>query len=341
MSNDIDAQAVRWFARLRAANATDADRQAHAEWLAADAEHELAYGRIEQHWHDVGALESWARTELRHLDVASRTRVRRRAGAWGVGFATAASLALAAVWWGWSPRVDEVVHIVTDKAEQRQMALDDGSRLHVNTASDLEVRYTRVIREIVVNRGESVFDVVHRGERPFVVRAGRHSVIAVGTRFAVRRRHDGHWAVTVIDGRVAVVLGTPSEPEEFAALLSLAPSDTYEHGVILTADQRLRIDPSGTIVAEERTDAEEATAWQAGMLKFRQTPLREVAREISRYTLGEVRVADGVPDYPVTGIVHIRNRETMVGYLVEVVPVTPVNSGAGVTVLRAKRGGGQ
>lgn len=66
-----------------------------------------------------------------------------------------------------------------------------------------------------------------------------------------------------------------------------------------------------------------------------------MAREISRYTLGEVRVADGVPDDPVTGIVHIRNRETMVGYLVEVVPVTPVNSGAGVTVLRAKPGGGQ
>ena len=341
MSNDIDAQAIRWFVRLRAANATDADRQTHAEWLAADVEHELAYGRIEQLWDDVGELEFWARTELRHLNVAPRARVRRRAGVWGVGFATAASLAFIALWWGWSPSADEVVHIVTDKAEQRQIALDDGSRLHVNTASDLEVRYTRAIREIVVNSGESVFDVVHRGDRPFVVRAGRHSVIAMGTRFAVRRGQDGDWAVTVIDGRVAVVPGAPSAPEEFASLLSLTPSDTYEHGVILTADQRLRIDPSGTIVAEERTNAEEATAWQAGMLKFRQTPLREVAREISRYTLGEVRVAEGVPDYPVTGIVHIRNRETMVGYLVEVVPVTPVNSDAGVIVLRAKSGAGQ
>ena len=88
-------------------------------------------------------------------------------------------------------------------------------------------------------------------------------------------------------------------------------------------------------MAEQETDASAAIAWQAGMLKFRQTPLREVAREISRYTLGEVRVADDVPDHPVTGIIHIRNLQTMVGYLTEVVPVTPVESGAGVTVLQA------
>lgn len=334
MSDHLDAEAIRWFVRLRAQNATSVDRHAHAEWLAADIEHELAYARIEQQWHDTTALEHWARTELSQLNLASRTRMGRRAKIWTTGLATAASLALAGVWWSWSsaPGNAQIVRIVTERAEQRQMALDDGSRLHVNTASDLEVRYTPSVREIVVNSGEGVFDVDHEAQRPFVVRAGRHSVIAVGTRFAVRRKDDGQWSITVIEGRVAVVRGNPSTTEDFAAVLAFGTSDPYGNGVFVDANERLHIDQAGRIVAEEQTDAEEATAWQAGMLKFRQMPLREVAKEISRYTRGEVRVADGVPDYPVTGIIHIRSSETMVDYLVEVVPVTPVKSGA-VTVL--------
>ena len=337
MPDDIDAQAIRWFVRLRAPTATDEDRRAHAEWLTENVDHELAYARIEQHWHDMGELESWGRTELRRMGLAWRTRAGRHVRLSVAGMlAAAASLTLVAVWWGMSGEsrgAAEVIHIVTEKAEQRHLALDDGSRLHVNTASDLEVRYTAQIREIVVNTGESLFDVKHHGDRPFVVRAGRHSVIAVGTRFAVRLKHDGEWAVTVIEGRVAVVPGTPSNPEEFAALLSSLTSSSHERGVILGADERAEIDQSGQVLTEEEMDAAAATAWHSGMLKFRQTPLREVAREISRYTLGEVRVADSVPDHPVTGIIHIRNRETMVGYLIEVVPLTAVEGGAGVTVL--------
>ena len=44
-----------------------------------------------------------------------------------------------------------------------------------------------------MKRGESVFDVDHDPRRPFVVRAGAHSVIAVGTHFAVRGGDDGEW----------------------------------------------------------------------------------------------------------------------------------------------------
>ena len=338
-SSDIDAQAIHWFARLRAPDATDADRSAHAEWLAADERHELAYARVERQWRELEGLRHWGQAELRRLGQESRTRATRNVRLSVAGaVAAAAVLALAAVWWGISaePAVgaEEALRIVTQKTEQRHMMLGDGSRVHVNTASDLEVRYRRHMREVVLNTGEGLFDVDHRANRPFVVRAGRHSVIAVGTRFAVRRKHDGEWAVTVIEGRVAVVPGRPASPEEFADLLSAAASGRQGQRVILGPDEQLHINVAGQIVAEQETDALAAIAWQAGMLKFRQTPLREVAREISRYTLGEVRVADDVPDHPVTGIIHIRNLQTMVGYLTEVVPVTPVESGAGVTVLQ-------
>lgn len=342
---DVDAQAIHWFVRLRAPDATDADRSAHGDWLAADERHELGYACIERQWLELEGLRHWGQAELRRLGHKSRTPSTRNmrlavAGA----MAAAAALACIAVWWGMTAApvmAEEALRIVTQKTEQRHMMLGDGSRVHVNTASDLEVRYRRHLREVVVNTGEGLFDVDHRADRPFVVRTGHHSVIAVGTRFAVRRKNDGEWAVTVIEGRVVVVPGRPASPEEFAELLSAAPSGRFGQSVILGPDEQLHIDGTGQIVAEQETDALAAIGWQTGMLKFRQTPLREVAREISRYTLGEVRVADNVPDHPVTGIIHIRNLQTMVGYLTEVVPVTPVESGAGVTVLQAPLGEGR
>ena len=335
MQDDRNAQAASWYTRLRAPDVTSAERHEFNQWLAADIEHELAYARIEQEWHDVGALESWARDELSQLNLASANRTRRSRAMWITGLATAASLLLAVLWWqGIGPPGTPVMTITTAKTEQRQLALDDGSRLHVNTASDLEVRYTPRVREVIVKRGESVFDVDHDAARPFVVRAGAHSVIAVGTRFAVRRGDDDEWAVTVIEGRVAVVRGIP---EDFTAILSQRAPRIWQDGVILDANEQLKIDSSGRIRNEQQTDAEAATAWQQGMLKFHNTPLRVAAREISRYTHSEVQVAEGVPDYPVTGIIHIRDRESMVTLLGEVVPVTPQDNAAGVTILYEAR----
>ena len=331
MNDDINVQAVNWFTRLRAPDVTSADGHEFNQWLAADIEHELAYARIEQVWHDVGDLESWARDELSQLNLASANRTRSRAARWVTALATAASLLLAVIWWqGTWPADTPVMNITTAKTEQRQLALDDGSRLHVNTASDLEVRYTPSVREVIVKRGESVFDVDHDARRPFVVRAGVHSVIAVGTRFAVRRGNDGDWAVTVIEGRVAVVPGTP---DDYTAILSQNAPEVLQDGVLLNANEQIEIDSSGRIKAEQQTDADAATAWQQGMLKFHNTPLRVAVREISSYTHNEVQVAEGVPDYPVTAIIHIRNRDSMVSLLGEVVPVMPLNNEAGITIL--------
>ena len=335
MKDDINAQAVSWFTRLRAPDVTSADRHEFNQWLAADIEHELAYARIEQEWRDVGALESWARDELSQLNLATANRTRRSRAVWVTGLATAALLLLAVIFWqGVGPAGTPVMSITTAQTEQRQLALDDGSRLHVNTASDLKVRYTPSVREVVMKRGESVFDVNHDPTRPFVVRAGAHSVIAVGTRFAVRRGNDGQWAVTVIEGRVAVVPGTP---DDYTAILYQNAPGTLQDGVLLDANEQVEIDSSGRIKAEQQTDADAVTAWQQGMIKFHNTPLRVAVREISRYTRNEVQVGDGVPDYPVTAIIHIRNRESMVNLLGEVVPVKPVNNAGGITILYENR----
>ncbi|MDE0348173.1 MAG: FecR domain-containing protein [Gammaproteobacteria bacterium] len=326
MKDDIDTQAIRWFTRLRAPDVTSTDRHNFNQWLEADFEHELAYARAEQEWQDVGGLESWARDELAQLNLQ---HARRPRGKLLVGLAAAASLVVAVLWWqGMEPTAGSRMTVTTAKAEQRQLALDDGSRLHVNTDSDLEIRYSASVREVIVKRGEGAFDVDHDESRPFVVRAGKHNVIAIGTSFAVYRTELGHWSVTVLEGRVAVV---PDTVDDF--MLSSEATTSARGGLILERNEQLVIDASGEISSGYETDAEAVTAWRRGVLKFYKTPLREAVREISRYTHNNVQVADGVPDYDVTGIINIRSHESMVSLLAAVVPVAPVNHGSGVTIL--------
>lgn len=53
----IEEEAVTWFVRLHDEDATDADRAAHAEWLAADPRHGVAWGEVAQLWSGMDALQ--------------------------------------------------------------------------------------------------------------------------------------------------------------------------------------------------------------------------------------------------------------------------------------------
>src|SRR3546814_4203377 len=79
--------------------------------------------------------------------------------------------------------------------QQHDVALEDGSRVRLDTNSALVVRYSRKHRDVVLERGRAQFDVAHAPQRPFTVHAGPGTVRAVGTQFQVRHQDD---AVQVI-----------------------------------------------------------------------------------------------------------------------------------------------
>ena len=87
----------------------------------------------------------------------------------------------------------------------------------------------------------------------------------------------------------------------------------------------------------EEVNAAEVTAWDRGLLVLDGMPLRQVAKELSRYISGDVEVAVDVPDHPVTGVIKISDSETMLRFLSEVVPVRPVKRSSQITVLYAAK----
>ena len=256
---------------------------------------------------------------------------RRHMRYWTAGLASAAALFLAVIFWS---TVDTPVHYETVKAEQREVALNDGSRIHLNTATAVSVHYTEEMREVSLRQGEGLFDV-NPDERPFVVRAADTSVFAVGTRFRVYL-DGGDVIVTVLEGTVAVA--TADVPETDIGQIPFSNANDKRviktpGSVLLRADQQTTVGASGALSATETVNAGMVTAWREGKLVFDATPLRQVVREISRYSPGEIAVADDVPDHPVTALLHIRSPEAMLRFLSSAVPVTPVKLSPQLTVL--------
>ena len=86
----------------------------------------------------------------------------------------------------------------------RDIALADGSDVHVRTASDLlVVRDDAAHIELSLERGSALFDVVPNREREFSVSAGMVRVTVLGTEFTVERE-DGQVRVGVTRGKVRV-----------------------------------------------------------------------------------------------------------------------------------------
>ena len=110
-------------------------------------------------------------------------------------------------------------HFETDIGQQASYQLSDGTRITLNTNSELKVDYSQDRRRIYLLRGEAHFDVAKNPQRPFVVYAGEGMVWAVGTAFNVRYQHgsdansqDNYIDVTVTEGTIKVYTEINADP---------------------------------------------------------------------------------------------------------------------------------
>lgn len=92
----------------------------------------------------------------------------------------------------------------TGVGERRQIALEDGSQLQLNSNSAVDVKFDGHQRVIELLQGELWVDVAKDAQRPFVVRTDQGTATALGTRYLVKRAPDGTTVVTVIESTVAV-----------------------------------------------------------------------------------------------------------------------------------------
>jgi transmembrane sensor len=161
---------------------------------------------------------------------------------------------------------------VTAKGQQRQISLPDGSRLTLDTDSAVDVAFSTGRRSLVLERGRALFDVERDPKRPFEVRAGDRSVVALGTRFDVRADPD-RIRVTLFEGRVAV------SRTGGGSAIELSPGEQFNQ--------------QGASARVVQAPAEEdALAWRQGLVTFEDETLASAAAELNRYSSKALVVRD-------------------------------------------------
>jgi transmembrane sensor len=180
-----------------------------------------------------------------------------------------------------APRAVALRETSTRPGERATVLLADGSRVTLAAASTLRYPLTFGPTRDLHLQGEAYFEVAHDPTRPFLVHARGAETRVLGTKFVVRAlAADSAVVVAVAEGKVA---------------LSRARDTTLSavRAAVLTRGEVGRLAPGGDAAVLVGADAAQYLAWTEGRLLFRDTPLRDVLPELSRWYGFDVRFAPG------------------------------------------------
>lgn len=253
------------------------ERQAIYEWVEADPRHAVAFARMEAAW-DMAArlraspppVESAAPVE--EAPTVSPATRRKVIG----GFIAASAVAgLATAGWRYAKNVELYR---TGVGERRIVKLSDGSEVHLNTASTIEVAMKADTRRVHLVKGEALFEVAHDPSRPFLVDAASAQLRAIGTAFNVRIREDVV-ELTVTQGVVAV-----TQPGDLGHK-PRGPRIAAGDGAVIRSGAVASTALGGQVLRQR-------TAWQNGVIELDGETLAQAVEEFNRYRAQPIIIGD-------------------------------------------------
>jgi transmembrane sensor len=326
----VEATAATWLA-LRDGGMDESQTAAFIRWLDEDPRHALVFGELDRTWSRFGRLEE-LRPAVAPMPVVRAPSRPRRPIVWSMA---AALLVMGLGYTVWQ-QVDQRAHrqvVATEIGAMRVMELPDGSTVHLNTDTQIHLRYAEIERRVELVRGEAHFTVKPDAARPFVVAAGAVQVRAVGTSFNVRRRAD-EVEVLVTSGRV-VVEQEREGASKVAAPDVPAPMLGAGERVVLATKRVEFVAP--TVERIQPVEVERVMAWQERRLVFDGTPLREVVAEFNRYNQRQLVIDDPIlAERLFGGTFRADNHEALVQLLEEAFEVEVVPLGNRTLLRRAR-----
>lgn len=298
----VQTAAADWLARRETGLSVE-EQQQFSEWLLADVRHAAAVKEIELAWRFIGKPRHTGQADLVVEAVEQRVSRRSRRRRWSLALGSLAAAAVVAIGIfvqheaGVSAPV-ELAGRVEIKPERR--ILPDGSIVELKTGADISFDFSPEQRGVRLVRGEAHFAVTKDSQRPFVVTAGKVTVRAVGTEFAVRVDPVAV-DVLVTEGRVAVQRVGPaaaaSTPAVEAAPTYLNAGNRTVVPVAAVAGGPLEVQ---SVAAGQ---IESALAWRSMRVEFTATPLSEIVTRLNRQNGVQLALADpALGDLRISGI---------------------------------------
>jgi transmembrane sensor len=332
----IDVAATLWHTR-REQGLNNAEETEFQEWLTADPAHESAFTQIDE---SIGLLRKLPAARVAHLRRAARVdtppaatpgqqagRSSWRPGGWRhapnmrVAALALCGAAILAIGVHWQQQPVFIQRYTTERGQQLEIPLPDGSALSLDSATQVQVTLYRDRREVHFEEGQALFNIATDAARPFKVQAGSARVTVHGTRFSVRYRKEGASAgavdVEVEAGHVQVAHATPE-------------TDATHTSVDLRAGESVRLSPTGALGAIRPIAPDSIAPWRKGFIRFTNTPLAEALQEMERY--GPTNLVIRSPDVaalPVGGSYRIGNPSAFARILPQILPVRLVRGNDG------------
>lgn len=273
LADDHAGKAATWFIKLRDDDLPESEYLAWQEWLAESGLNAAAFADAERCWEDLDNIKNplWPEKHSRTTNLIRRFMPIAAAilVALSIGFVVQKNIS--------APLTTTTYQ--TARAEHKNIQLEDGSEITLGARSIINVNYTVQQRNITLVRGEAVFSVAKNKARPFVVRVGKGTVTAIGTKFNIHSINQDV-TVTVLEGIVEVNPLSTNENISTAALprVSAGKAVSYDH--------------DGHISEIKPTNVDAATSWEKGLLVRVNTPLSSVIADVNRYSSREIIIGD-------------------------------------------------
>lgn len=292
-NEQVVRQAIHWMLRLRGSG--DAELQRACEhWRGQDADHELAWQRVQQLDRELGVAMPGAGLVLDN----ARAGLRRRQA---LKLLTGAAVGGAALWLTRDimPWERLTADLATATGERRGLALADGSQLQLNTDSAVDIRFDSQQRLIELRRGEILVSSAIQATPLHVVTA--HGRVETRAARFVLRQGKAASRLSVLQGSVA-----------------LTPSNGLSKQVV-EAGQNVDLTREG-IRTVEKLDLE-AGAWVDGLIVTRDMRLADFLAEVSRYRHGRLACADSIRDLRLSGVFRLDDTDKLLSLLPRTLPV--------------------
>ncbi|GKS77411.1 FecR domain-containing protein [Acidovorax sp. SUPP950] len=321
-------QAIAWAVRLASGTVPTHERDICDAWRRANPVHEQAWQQVqsvEQAFHSIPdgvgplALHTLAAAE----DMQAKGKRRRAAvKLLGLGVIGSALGALAFRLAPWQQRSD----YATDVGQRRSVLLPDGTRLQMNTGTEVRVVFSTLRRLIVLQRGELFIDTGDdapsiAGRRPFWVETVEARLEAIGTRFGVRQSQ-GETRLHMIQGQVAVHLASG-------------------HRFVANAGDSLVIRVGNATPVRRADDRSfDPAGWTQGVLVAKQMRLDAFVAELSRYQEAPLRCDPAVANLRVSGVFQLEGSDPVgqaIDGLTRTLPVRAVRGQDNVLVVTGPR----
>ena len=235
----------------------------------------------------------------------------------------------------------------TRRGQFADVPLPDGSRIELDTATQVEVTYYRRRREVRLLDGQALFSVTADPARPFQVDVAPLRVTVVGTRFSVRHTpdigSDDLAKVAVESGRVLVEArpAGPADRADHAAPTGDGDSSRDSASRrLLGAGQQVASTVEGGLTAISAVAEGGIAPWREFRVAFDNQRLDHALAELARYRdlPLPLRVRDpAVAALPITGVFDPRDLVTFRRVLPLSLPVRLRETSPGVVDIVAAR----